>query len=62
MIRATATPADGEHMNVLRLELQPSTMQRVVRFLFILLPHPARVWLEAAFPEWHLPSRLVLEK
>ena len=42
--------------NVLRLELQPSFLQTVLQTVF------GYAWFEWLFPEWTLPSRLILKK
>lgn len=62
LIRATATPADHLHRNVLRLHVQSSLVQRLIGRAINLLPSPARVWTEARFPEWAFPPRLVLKR
>ncbi|KAL2757046.1 hypothetical protein ACRALDRAFT_1075753 [Sodiomyces alcalophilus JCM 7366] len=61
-LRATATLADDIHHNVWRLQVHPSTVQRFIQGLVALLPPLIRVWFESSFPEWNLPSRLILKQ
>ena len=62
IIHATASPADGVHPNVIQLHIQPSLVQQLIQSLVNLLPPPARAWLGSCFPEWTLPSRLILKQ
>ncbi|KAL2017963.1 hypothetical protein VTK56DRAFT_1495 [Thermocarpiscus australiensis] len=61
-ICAAATPVDGVRQNVLRLHLQPSIVQRLIQVVAGFLPSRVRGWLDSSFPEWNLPSRVILKK
>lgn len=59
-ITAAAAISFDTHPNVLRLHVPPT--QRLVKKAIQLLPLYLRNWFETTFPEWNLPSRLVLKK
>lgn len=59
--RAIANYVNQEHLNVLRLELQPSTGQHIAQKLAGCLPRILRAWLFSLFPEWNLPPRMTLK-
>nr|UUW39084.1 hypothetical protein [Epichloe sp. LpTG-3]UUW39102.1 hypothetical protein [Epichloe sp. LpTG-3] len=61
-IHAIATQADREHPNVLLLQVNPSAIEKLIQIATSLLPSALRMWLRASFPEWSLPSCLVLKK
>lgn len=50
------------HQNVLRLHLQPSIIQRFIQALVGFFPPTIRAWFESSFPEWNLPSQVILKK
>jgi hypothetical protein len=50
------------HQNILRLRLQPSTVQQVLQALVRRLPSSIRSWFERSFPEWNLASQLILKR
>jgi hypothetical protein len=62
VLHATAASVDDVHRNVLRLEVQPSFAQRLVQSLVGLLPSSVRTFVESRFPEWTLPTRLILKR
>ncbi|PHH76336.1 hypothetical protein CDD80_1605 [Ophiocordyceps camponoti-rufipedis] len=59
---ATATVNSATHPNVMHLNLLPSGTQRLVQTTLRLLPPRLRDWFDTRYPEWNLPSRLVLKK
>ncbi|RDA87663.1 hypothetical protein CP532_3828 [Ophiocordyceps camponoti-leonardi (nom. inval.)] len=61
-ITAAAAIHSHIHPHVLHLNVVPSFMERLVRTAANLLPFSLRTRFEALFPEWHLPSRLVLKR
>ncbi|KFH47537.1 hypothetical protein ACRE_016130 [Hapsidospora chrysogenum ATCC 11550] len=61
-ISASGSPVDPVHANVLRLDIQPSAVQRFFQSLLEYLPSATRAWLGSVFPEWNLPSRFILKK
>ncbi|KAK3373640.1 hypothetical protein B0T24DRAFT_271066 [Lasiosphaeria ovina] len=61
-IQATASPVNGLNQNVLRLHIRPTIVQRIVQALVRLLPSFVGAWLESSFPEWNLPSQVILKK
>lgn len=62
ILTATATPVNDVHSNVLRLQLQASFVQSVLQTVLGYLPYTIQAWFESAFPEWTLPSQLILKK
>ncbi|KAK5999036.1 hypothetical protein PT974_01423 [Cladobotryum mycophilum] len=60
-ITATGRIADREHPNVRLLTIQPSTVSRFVTALTALLPKPIQAFIRRWFPEWFLPSAIVLK-
>ncbi|PFH55142.1 hypothetical protein XA68_10615 [Ophiocordyceps unilateralis] len=62
IIAATGAQTDREHPNVLRLSIHDSVVHRVVRTLLQLLPTALRSWVQSTFPEWVLPTKIVLKK
>ncbi|GAB1312792.1 Protein kinase domain-containing protein [Madurella fahalii] len=61
IIRAIARPNDGVHTNVLRVQIPPSIVQRLVQAMAGLLPSVVGNWIRSTFPEWNLPPRVVLK-
>jgi len=61
-LTAIATPVNNVHPNVIRLNMQPSIVQSVLRAVIGCMPSAAQVWFRSSFPEWTLPPRLVLKK
>ncbi|KAK4115961.1 hypothetical protein N656DRAFT_775960 [Canariomyces notabilis] len=61
-VKAIGKPSDSEHPNVLRLSVCDSIPQLVIQTLFHWLPSPLRSWANASFPEWFLPTKIVLKK
>ncbi|KAM4062913.1 hypothetical protein HRG_013787 [Hirsutella rhossiliensis] len=62
IIDATGAQSDWEHPNVLRLTIHGSTLDRVVRTLLYPFPSALRSWVQSTFPEWMLPTNIVLKK
>ncbi|KAK7398028.1 hypothetical protein QQX98_012605 [Neonectria punicea] len=62
IIWATSTPVHRDHPNVWRLRLDPSPTQRLIRLLVHCLPVWIRTWAEFAFPEWFLPTGVILKR
>ncbi|KAK0655244.1 hypothetical protein B0T16DRAFT_314567 [Cercophora newfieldiana] len=62
ILTAAATPANNVHSNVLRLHLQASFLQSILQTVLGYLPCAIQAWFELLFPEWTLPSRLILKK
>ncbi|KAK4041785.1 lipopolysaccharide core heptose(II) kinase RfaY [Parachaetomium inaequale] len=61
-IPALAARLSQQHPHVLELHLRPSTVASVIGSCVGLLPTFAQSWVKAAFPEWFLPSHVVLKK
>ncbi|KAH7303484.1 hypothetical protein B0I35DRAFT_415148 [Stachybotrys elegans] len=61
-ITATGAQTDRDHPNVLRLSVHRSALQSVVQILLRWLPSPLRSWIASSFPEWFLPTNIVLKK
>ncbi|KYK56286.1 Protein kinase-like domain protein [Drechmeria coniospora] len=61
-VHATASQVDGVHRNVIRLRVHPSAADRLVQIIYTLLPSPWLARCKASFPEWSLPSCLVVKK
>ncbi|KXX77149.1 hypothetical protein MMYC01_207561 [Madurella mycetomatis] len=57
-----ATPVDDVHQNVFHLQVQSSITQSVFQALLGYLPSAIRTWFESSFPEWTIPSQLILKK
>ncbi|KAK0625125.1 hypothetical protein B0T17DRAFT_639555, partial [Bombardia bombarda] len=62
IICATATPIDNVYPNVLRLQVQSSIVLRLIPRLVAFLPSTIRTWFDASYPEWNLPSNVILKK
>ncbi|KAK4152615.1 hypothetical protein C8A00DRAFT_16080 [Chaetomidium leptoderma] len=62
IVYASATSIHHLHPNVVRLRLQPSIAQQIVQLLVRRLPFSIQAWFESFFPEWSLPSQLILKK
>ncbi|KAK4133954.1 hypothetical protein BT67DRAFT_456398 [Trichocladium antarcticum] len=62
IIAATGARADGEHPNVLRLRVHHSTVQAIAQALHRHLPSSLRSWASSLFPEWFLPTNIILKK
>ncbi|PNY21224.1 Uncharacterized protein TCAP_07277 [Tolypocladium capitatum] len=62
IIAATGTQSDREHPNVLRLTVYATALDRIVRTLLYLFPSALRSWVQGSFPEWALPTNIVLKK
>lgn len=50
------------HRNVFRLQVQSSTIHSIVQTIVGYLPSAIRTWFESAFPEWAIPSQLIVKK
>jgi hypothetical protein len=50
------------HPNVTRLRLQHSALQQLLVALVRCLPSSIQAWLNSTFPEWSLPSQVILKK
>lgn len=62
LITATGGPADHSHLNVLRLVVHRSTLDRAIRLLFSLFPKAVHSFFRSVVPEWFLPEKIVLKK
>ncbi|KAH6603158.1 hypothetical protein Trco_007933 [Trichoderma cornu-damae] len=60
-ITAIGQAADNYHLNVRRLKIQPSLLERVVKAILYLFPKFAQAYMRRWFPEWYLPSAIVLK-
>lgn len=60
-ITAIGQAADNYHPNVRRLKIQPSLLDQVVKTILYLFPKFAQAYLQRWFPEWYLPSAIVLK-
>ncbi|KAI1300821.1 hypothetical protein F5Y03DRAFT_397007 [Xylaria venustula] len=56
-IRAPAQPVDS-YRTVYRVEIPPSPIDSLLCWL----PFPIRTWAESLFPEWFLPSTVILKE
>lgn len=61
-LTSVAALVDDVHQNVFRLHVQSSITQSVFQALIGHLPSAIRTWFESSFPEWTIPSRLILKK
>ncbi|KAK3933730.1 hypothetical protein QBC46DRAFT_105089 [Diplogelasinospora grovesii] len=61
-ITATGAQTDREHPNVLRLCVHHSILQLVIQTVLRWLPSSLRSWAHSSFPEWFLPTNIVLKK
>ncbi|KAK4655748.1 hypothetical protein QC762_305130 [Podospora pseudocomata] len=62
ILTATATRVNHVHSNVFRLRLQASFLQSILLTALGYLPCTIQAWFESLFPEWTLPSQLILKK
>lgn len=60
-ITAVGGPITPIHDKVLRLELQPSKLERTILKLIAVLPHFIQTWLQKWIPEWFLTPQIVLK-
>ncbi|KAK5660768.1 hypothetical protein OQA88_12134 [Cercophora sp. LCS_1] len=59
-IIATGAQTDREHPNVLRLSVHHSLLQPVIQALLRWLPSPLRSRAHSSFPEWGLPTNIII--
>ncbi|GAB1318830.1 hypothetical protein MFIFM68171_09040 [Madurella fahalii] len=52
----------GHHRNVVHLQILPTAFDRLVFWLLQLLPVALCIIIQSWFPEWFLPSRIVLKR
>ncbi|KAM3509016.1 hypothetical protein MY11210_006511 [Beauveria gryllotalpidicola] len=62
IIGATGKQSDWHHPNVLRLSIHATAASSIVSALLRWLPSRLSSWLAAQFPEWALPTNIVLKK
>ncbi|EGR44722.1 uncharacterized protein TRIREDRAFT_111937 [Trichoderma reesei QM6a] len=60
-ITAIGQAADNYHPNVRRLKIQPTLLDQVIKAILCLFPKFAQAYLRRWFPEWYLPSAIVLK-
>ncbi|EWY84526.1 hypothetical protein FOYG_11971 [Fusarium oxysporum NRRL 32931] len=56
-ITAKVAPSDGEHPNVLRVQVLKTFLDRALQSLFWVISGATGPWLHNKFPEWFLPER-----
>jgi hypothetical protein len=62
-ITASAFQVTHLHPHIIGLDLQPSTLATLITSaVSILLPTRAQSWTRTTFPEWFLPSRVVIKQ
>lgn len=60
-ITAIGQAADNYHPNVRRLKIQSTLFDQVIKAILYLFPKFAQAYLRRWFPEWYLPSAIVLK-
>ncbi|KAK1240418.1 hypothetical protein MKX07_004446 [Trichoderma sp. CBMAI-0711] len=60
-ITAIGQAADNYHPNVRRLKIQPTLLDQVIKAILCLFPKFAQAYLRRWFPEWYLPTAIVLK-
>ncbi|KAF5692053.1 hypothetical protein FDENT_3073 [Fusarium denticulatum] len=61
-IQAIGAPSDHAHLNVLRLRIDKTFFGGIVESLFKIMSKATGSWLQAKFPEWFLPDKIVLKR
>lgn len=61
LVFATGRAVDRYHPNVLRLRVDPSPLQRFIHGVVGFFPQLVRSFVERVFPEWFLPTNIVLK-
>lgn len=61
MLSGFGTPTTWIHFNVQRLALCPGTFERFISWLLCLLPQLLQNWIRPSFPEWFLPSTVIVK-
>ena len=57
-----ATASVDDFHQIIRLRLQPSIVQQLLRVVVNRLPLSIQTWFESSFPGWNLPPKLVIKK
>ncbi|KND89064.1 hypothetical protein TOPH_06244 [Tolypocladium ophioglossoides CBS 100239] len=61
LVSASGTLAHPDYPSVWRLHVHPSTIQRFIELLTDLLPAAVGSWIRHVFPEWFLPTDIILK-
>lgn len=62
ILTAAATPVNNDRSNILlRLQLETSLLHSAVQTVLGYFPDAMQAWFASVFPEWTLPSQLILK-